>query len=95
MKEIRSWDTSQPGRSDREQSALIDRLIQSVLLEHYPFPQWLLTLDLERRQIHVSKWVQGGDKLWGPDGNSPRFLECRELEAAGVKWLALAQSQLS
>lgn len=93
MKEIRMWPIP-----PEYQSAHIDMLILTVLMDRYPGPEWILRLDRESRKIRVSRWQRlesHGTEMWSFVLNSNREIDCAELEAAGRGWLDLAKCRMA
>ena len=92
MRRIRTWPWSED-----QQSAHIDMLIEAVLIDLYPSPEWIISVDHDSRTIHVAHWkriVSGETEMWSYIPGSVRDISCVELESAGEGWLALAQSQM-
>ena len=92
MKLIRTWPWA-----NADQSGHIDMLIEALLIERYPSPEWIISLDRDSRTIRVAHWTQlerDGAEWWTINPESARDVDCAELEAAGVGWLALAESQI-
>jgi len=89
---IRQWPWE-----DARQSDHIDLLIEAVLIQRYPSPEWIISLRPSSRVIHVAHWRRvesEGRELWTIDPEAVCDIDCARLEAAGETWLWLAQSQM-